>query len=467
MLSVESRLSRDHGSAGSRVTTNGSDSPRLPPGPRLPSIVQVGQFIHDRLGLLDRCAARYGEFFTIRFPWETLVFTWNPDAVKQIFTGDPAIYFAGQGNDILRPFLGDYSVLLLDGAEHLRQRRLLLPPFHGERMLAYADVMREVTLSEIARWPRGRAFPIHPSMQEITLEVIMRAVFGMESGPRHDELRATLKQILEEGSQSILVFLPFLQFNLGGLTPYARFRRRIDVIDRLLFAEIAERRASGNGEGRSDILSLLLQVVDEDGKPMTQQELRDELLTLLVAGHETSATSLAWVFYYLLKNPEILDGVRRELREVGGEGPIRADQVKELRLLDATVKETARLRPILVFVARRLQQPVELGGFALPAGVTVAPCIHLTQRRADLYPEPDAFRPQRFLDGKQTPYDYFPFGGGARRCLGMAFAQFEMKVVLATVLSRLDLELPADSDVRPVRRAITIAPSDGTRVIAH
>jgi len=440
---------------------------RLPPGPRTPSALQLAQFIRDRLGILDRCAERYGEFFTIRFPWETLVFTSNPDAVKQIFTGDPAIYFAGQGNDILRPFLGDYSVLLLDGAEHLRQRRLLLPPFHGERMLAYADVMRDVTLAEIERWPRGTAFPIHASMQEITLEVIMRAVFGMVSGERHDRLRSSLQQLLEESSRSILVFLPFLQFNLGGLTPYARFRRRMDDIDRMLFEEIAERRATDNGAGRNDILSLLLQAVDEDGRPMSPQELRDELLTLLVAGHETSATSLAWIFYYLLKDREILEGVRAELRQVVGEGPIRPEQVKELRLLDASVKETARLRPILVFVARRLQQPVELGGYSLPAGVTVAPCIHLTQRRPDLYPEPDAFRPQRFLDGKQTPYDYFPFGGGARRCLGMAFAQFEMKVVLATVLSQLDLELPADSDVYPVRRAITLAPSDGTRVIVH
>jgi len=440
---------------------------RLPPGPRTPSALQLAQFIRDRLGILDRCAERYGEFFTIRFPWETLVFTSNPDAVKQIFTGDPAIYFAGQGNDILRPFLGDYSVLLLDGAEHLRQRRLLLPPFHGERMLAYADVMRDVTLAEIERWPRGTAFPIHASMQEITLEVIMRAVFGMVSGERHDRLRSSLQQLLEESSRSILVFLPFLQFNLGGLTPYARFRRRMDDIDRMLFEEIAERRATDNGAGRNDILSLLLQAVDEDGKPMSPQELRDELLTLLVAGHETSATSLAWIFYYLLKDREILEGVRAELRQVVGEGPIRPEQVKELRLLDASVKETARLRPILVFVARRLQQPVELGGYSLPAGVTVAPCIHLTQRRPDLYPEPDAFRPQRFLDGMQTPYDYFPFGGGARRCLGMAFAQFEMKVVLATVLSQLDLELPADSDVYPVRRAITLAPSDGTRVIVH
>jgi cytochrome P450 len=439
-----------------------SAASELPPGPALPSLVQAGWFIRDRLGVLERCAERYGEYFTLRFPWETLIVTWNPDAVKQVFTGDPAVYFAGQGNNILRPFLGDFSVLLLDGAEHLRQRRLLLPPFHGERMLAYGDVIRDVTLAELARWPRDRAFPIHPAMQEITLEVIMRAVFGMASGERHDRLRSALQQLLEEGAKSILVFLPFLQFPLGGLTPYARFRRRMEVIDQLLFDEIAERRTSGNGAGRGDILSLLLQVVDEDGKPMTPQELRDELLTLLVAGHETSATSLAWVFYYVLRDAEVHDRVREELRRVAAGG---AAQVSELRFLDAVLKETARLRPIIVFVARALQQPVLLGGFRLPAGVTVAPCIYLTQRRADLYPDPAAFRPDRFVEQKTTPYEYFPFGGGARRCLGMAFAQFEMKVVLATILSQLDLALPVDSDVRPVRRSITIAPSDGTRVV--
>ncbi|HUE38115.1 MAG TPA: cytochrome P450, partial [Candidatus Binatia bacterium] len=438
---------------------------RLPPGPKLPSLVQVAQFIHDRLGVLERCAERYGEFFTLRFPWETLVFTWNPEAVKQVFSGDPGIYFAGQGNNILRPFLGDSSVLLLDGAEHLRQRRLLLPPFHGERMRAYADVIRDVTLAEIDRWPRGRAFPIHPAMQEITLEVIMRAVFGMESGDRHDSLRAKLKQLLDEGARSILVFLPFLQFDLGGLTPYARFKRQMAAVDRLLFDEIAERRANGNGDGRSDILSMMLQAVDEDGKPMTPQELRDELLTLLVAGHETSATSLAWVFYYLLSDPQALERAREEMRRVVGEEAPSAGHLPELRYVDAVIKETARLRPIIVFVARALQQPVDLCGHRLPAGVTVAPCIYLTQRRADLYPEPERFRPERFLDGKQMPYEYFPFGGGVRRCLGMAFAQYEMKVVLATVLSRCSLALPPDSDVRPVRRAVTLAPSDGTRVV--
>ena len=439
---------------------------RLPPGPRLPSLVQVAQFIHDRLGVLERCAERYGEFFTLRFPWETIVFTWNPESIKQVFSGDPAIYFAGQGNNILRPFLGDASVLLLDGAEHLRQRRLLLPPFHGERMLAYADLIRDITLAEIERWPRGQAFAVHPSMQEITLEVIMRAVFGMESGARHDALRGRLKQILDEGSRSILVFLPFLQFDLGGLTPYARFKRQLAEVDRLLFDEIAERRANGNGAGRSDILSMMLEVVDEDGTPMTPQELRDELLTLLVAGHETSATSLAWVFYYLLRDPAVLERAREELRRVVGEAAPSGAHIADLRYLDAVIKETARLRPIIVFVARALQQPVELGGHRLPAGITVAPCIYLTQRRADLYPEPERFRPERFLDAKQPPHEYFPFGGGVRRCLGMAFAQYEMKVVLATVLSRRTLALPPDSDVRPVRRAITIAPLDGTRVVA-
>ena len=440
--------------------------PRLPPGPWLPSPLQLAWFIRDRMGMLEYCAKRFGEFFTIRLPMQTFVFTWDPEAVKQVFTGDPAIYFAGQGNNILRPFLGDYSVLLLDGAEHLRQRRLLLPPFHGERMLAYGDLMRDVALREIERFPRDRAFPIHPHMQEITLEVIMRAVFGMAEGPRHDELRAKLKESLDIGAKSMLIFLPFLQFNLGGLTPYAKFRKRGDEIDRLLFEEIAERRTRGDLESRTDILSMLLQVVDEDGKPMTQPELRDELMTLLIAGHETSATSLAWVFYYALRTPGVAGKIREELDRVVGDRPISADHVPGLRYLDAVIKETARLRPILVFVARELQEPVEIRGRRLPKGVAVAPCIYLTQRRPDLYPEPLEFRPERFLDGKRTPYDYFPFGGGARRCLGMAFAQYEMKVVLATVFSKLDLSLPSDSDTRPARRAITIAPSDGTRVIA-
>jgi cytochrome P450 family 110 len=443
-----------------------SERARLPPGPRAPSLVQVAQFIHDRLGMLERCARRYGEFFTVRFPWETVVFTWNPEAVKQIFGGDPEIYFAGQGNNILRPFLGDFSVLLLDGAAHLRQRRLLLPPFHGERMRAYADVIRDVTLAEIERWPRDRAFAVHPSMQEITLEVIMRAVFGMAAGVRYDALRAKLKHLLDEGARSILVFLPFLQFDLGGLTPYARFKRQMEEVDRLLFDEIAERRVAGGLAGRSDILSMMLQAVDEDGQPMTPQELRDELLTLLVAGHETSATSLAWTFYYLLKHPDVHARAREEVERVLGAATPDAAPIGDVRYLDAVIKETARLRPIIVFVARRLQQPVELGGYRLAAGVTVAPCIYLTQRRPDLYPEPEEFRPERFLEGKQMPYEYFPFGGGVRRCLGMAFAQYEMKVVLATVLSRRTLELPSDSDVRPIRRAITIAPSDGTRIIA-
>jgi cytochrome P450 len=443
-----------------------STGPRLPPGPWLPSLVQLAWFIRDRMGMLEYCAKRFGEFFTIRLPMQTFVFTWDPEAVKTIFTGDPAVYFAGQANNILRPFLGDYSVLLLDGAEHLRQRRLLLPPFHGERMLAYGQLMRDVALREIERFPRDGAFAIHPHMQEITLEVIMRAVFGMTEGRRHDELRAKLKESLDVGAKSMLVFLPFLQFDLGGLTPYARFRRRGDEIDRLLFEEIAERRARGDLESRTDILSMLLQVVDEDGKPMTQQELRDELMTLLIAGHETSATSLAWVYYYALRTPGVAAKIREELDRVVGVGPVSADHLSELRYLDAVIKETARLRPILVLVARELQQDVEIRGRRLPKGVAVAPCIYLTQRRPDLYPEPQEFRPERFLDAKRTPYDYFPFGGGARRCLGMAFAQYEMKVVLATVFSKLDLSLPPDSDTRPARRAITIAPSDGTRVIA-
>lgn len=437
----------------------------LPPGLRLPSPVQLAWFIRDRVGMLETCARRYGDFFTIRIPWQTLVMLSDPEAVKQVFTGDPDVYHAGKANEILRPFLGDYSVLLLDGVEHVRQRRLLLPPFHGERMLAYGELIRDVTLDELDRFPRDRAFPIHPHMQEITLAVIMRAVFGMTDGPRAVELKRRLQEFITAGSRSVLAFLPFLQWDLGEWSPFGWFRRRLEEIDAILFAEIAERRSRADGESGSDILSLLLAARDEAGKPMTPQELRDELLTLLVAGHETTATSLAWAFYYLLGHPAVEAQLRNELARVFGDGPVSADRLPELRYLDAVIKETGRLRPIIVFVGRQLQQPVDLGGYRLPAGTTVAPCIYLTQRRPDLYPEPGEFRPERFLDGKPTPYEFFPFGGGARRCLGMAFALYEMRVVLATLFSRVGFALPADTDVRPVRRSITIAPSDGTRVV--
>jgi cytochrome P450 len=437
----------------------------LPPGPRLPSLAQIAWFIRDRIGMLERCGRDYGEAFTIRFPWETLVVVWNPEVVRQVFTGDPHVLHAGKGNAILKPFLGDRSVLLLDGAEHLRQRRLLLPPFHGERMLAYGELMRDVTLDAMSRWPEGTPFPVQPRMQEITLTVILRAVFGIEEPRRFAELKTKLTRLLDEGSRSIATFLPFLQVELAGLTPYGRFRRRLREIDDLIYREIAEHRPGADGAARTDVLSLLLQARDEDGNALTPRELRDELLTLLVAGHETSATSLAWTFYYVLKDARVVSEIRAELDRVVGDGPVRPEAVGELRYLDAVLRETARLRPILTFVARQLQAPIELAGYRLPAGVTVAPCIQLVQRRADLYPDPEAFRPERFLERKFSPYEYFPFGGGDRRCLGMAFAQYEMKVVLATVLSKLDLRLPADSNVRPMRRAITIAPSDGTRVV--
>jgi cytochrome P450 len=273
--------------------------------------------------------------------------------------------------------------------------------------------------------------------------------------------------MLDESSRTIVTFVPFLQVDLGPWSPYGRFRRRLVRIDRMLLEEIERRRRSADRSARSDVLSLLLDAVDEDGKPMTAEELRDELVTLLVAGHETSATSLAWTLYYVLRHPRVLAAVRAELREAFGDGPVTPGGIQGLRYLDAVVKEVARLRPILTFVARNLQSPVSLGEWRLPAGMTVAPCIYLVHRREDLYAAPEAFRPERFFDAKPSPYEYFPFGGGARRCLGMAFALYEMKVVLATVLSSVALELPEDSDVRAVRRAITIAPSDGVRVVAR
>ncbi|MGH7856751.1 MAG: cytochrome P450, partial [Candidatus Binatia bacterium] len=333
----------DASSAGADRAATG-----LPPGLAWPSLAQFVWFLRDRMGMLEACRRRFGDVFTVRFPWQTLVFIADPALVKEIFTGDPDVLHAGRGNDILRPLLGDSSLLLLDGGEHLRQRRLLLPPFHGQRMRTYGDLIRDVTLEDMASWPRGSAFPVHPRMQEITLSVIMRAVFGMEEGAAYSELHDRLRELLEQGARAFIAMLPFFQFELGGLSPYGRLVRRMREIDDLLYREIERRRSEGGLEARSDVLSLLLQAVDEEGRPMTPKELRDELMTLLVAGHETSATSLAWCFYYVLKHPEVHAKVREELRRIYGEGPVTPERLNDLEYLEATIQEVSRLQPILV-----------------------------------------------------------------------------------------------------------------------
>lgn len=439
---------------------------RLPPGPSAPTAIQTAQWIRTPIPFVRRARARYGDTFTMRLvgmpPFVSLS---TPEAVKEVFTGPSDELHAGEANVILEPILGEHSVLLLDGPRHMRQRRLLLPPFHGQRMRQYGETMRDLTIASMARWPRGQVFPVHEHTQAITLDVILRTVFGMDEGAALTELRARLGELLD-GVSNPLLLVPALRVDLGPRSPGGRLRRLLDDVDRILFAEIRARRAEGRGD-REDILSMLVEARDEDGERMLEQELRDELMTLLLAGHETTATSLAWTLHRLIRHPEALAQLHAELDEAFPDGEIDPDAARGLPWLDAVVKETLRLNPVVPLVGRGLQRPMTFGGVSLPAGVIAVPNIYLTHRNPEVWPDPDRFDPRRFLDAKPSPYGFFPFGGGVRRCIGMAFALYEMQVVLATVLRHLTVEAAPGVDIRLVRRSITFAPSDGMPLIAR
>ena len=426
----------------------------LPPGPSYPRPIQSAGWGIRPMAFMERCHERYGDIFTLKIAHEgTWVLLAHPDMVKQVFTGDPAVFHAGEGNVILRPLVGSNSVLTLDDGAHMAQRKLLLPPFHGERMQSYGDLLTEIADREIAGWPAGESFSLWPRMQAITLEVILRAVFGLEEGDRLDALRTRLRQVLEASTNTkTMVLLGLL--GPDRITKMPRFRREVDPIDELIYAEIRERRADPGVAEREDILSMLIQARHEDGEPMSDEELRDELVTLLVAGHETTATSLAWSIERLVRHPEKLERLRDEV--AAGDDAY----------LDAVCKETLRLRPVLPIVARVLKEDVEIGGYNLPAGATAAPCIHLIHRRPDIYPEPRRFRPERFLERPAGTYTWIPFGGGVRRCLGATFALFEMRQVLSSIVSQVELRPASPGGERITRRAITLSPAHGTKVVA-
>src|SRR3954471_17979300 len=425
---------------------NGSGSAPLPPGPRMPRALQTAIWFGNAQWMLGQCAARFGDTFTLRILNEgSWVVLSDPDDLRQVFTGDPRVFHAGEGNQILLPVLGEHSVLLLDERAHMEQRKLLLPPFHGKRMQRYGELMAEIAAAEIESWPRNQPYQLRPRMQALTLEIILRAVFGLGEGERLVRLRAELRRLLDMVTNPRMMVFPAL---LGPqrLARMKLFQRDVARFDGPIYEEIAERRGASDLAERDDILSLLLAARHEDGTPMSDVELRDELLTLLVAGHETTANALAWAVERLVRHPDKLDRLAEEA--AAGED----------EYADAVVKETLRLRPVLPLVARKLQEPMEIGGRLLPAGVTAAPCIYLMHRRPDVYPEPARFRPERFLEQPAGTYTWIPFGGGVRRCLGASFALFEMKTVLATLVTRLQLR-PVDQRSEPVgRRAITLVP---------
>lgn len=426
----------------------------LPPGPGYPKPMQAMAFWTRPLAFLERCRARYGTRFTLRLLLSPpFVILSDPDEIKQVFTAPADVLHPGQGARVLAPVVGHNSVILLDEDAHMEQRKLLLAPLHGKRMQRYGELMSEVAAEEIEAWPAGEPYRLRPRMQAITLEIILRAVFGLERGERLEELRRELRRLLDLLTQPHMLLVPMLvgPERLAGMASFHRLHARVDE---LIFDEIAARRRARDLDTRADILSMLLEARHEsDGSPMTDQELRDQLLTLLVAGHETTATALSWAVERLVRHPEKLARLVEEA-EAG-----------QTDYLEAVVTETLRLRPVISLVARRLCEPVEIGGWALPAGVTVTPSIYLVHRRPDVYPNPERFEPERFLENPPGTYTWIPFGGGVRRCIGGSFAHFEMQVVLRELVKRRRLS-PARPAPEPVfRRAITETPRRDAEVV--
>ncbi len=409
------------------------------------------------ISFMESCRRRYGDAFGVRFLGfeRPTIFLSDPEAIRALYTEHAHGLPPGRSVALL-PVLGANSVLLLEGREHIARRRLMLPSFHGERMRSYGSLVREVAEREIERWPAGRPFAIHPSMQAITLEAILGAVFGVTDAERRGLLRERLPRLLGESSSVGLQLRVLLSNRSRRGDPLVRLRELSREIDELLLGEIAQRRADPALSEREDILSLLIAARFEDGSQMSDRDLRDQLITLLLAGHETTATALAWTFDLLLRHPSSLARLTAEVDAEGGEG----------EYMRAVVSESLRLRPVVPLAGRRLAADLRADGLQLPAGADVTPAIWLTHTRADLYPEPYAFRPERFLDRPPTTYGWIPFGGGIRRCLGAAFAEFEMRVVLETVLRNCTLEAAAPRPERVARRNVTFSPRHGTRVRA-
>jgi cytochrome P450 len=405
------------------------------------------------LASLERYRVRYGKRFTVRFPLAPpFVILSDPAEIKEVFMAPPEVLHPGEGARVLEPVVGRNSVILLDEGPHMEQRKLLLPAFHGERMAALSGLMAEAAEREVDGWPRASRIPLQPRMQRLTLEIILRAVFGLDPGERLDSLRALLAEMLAFGDRPISLTPPDPDGRaakvLERIGPFARFIRLQEEADRRLFELIDERRAE-DGE-RDDVLTMLLEARHQDGSPMSDQELRDELMTLLVAGHETTATSLAWAFERIARTPRVLARLVEEL-DANGEA-----------YLMATIQETLRRRPVLPNVEPRyVKQPVEVGGWSYPPGVCLVPNAYLVHHDPEIYPEPYEFRPERFLEKPPGTYTWIPFGGGRRRCIGASFALLEMQIVMRSVLTACELQPARDGHELTRRRNITIRPGAG------
>ncbi len=425
----------------------------LPPEPNSSPLAQTLRWAFRPLPFMQECREKIGDSFSVKFLGfeRPMVLISDPEAIKALYT-ERANGLPPGRNIVLEPIMGPRSVLLLEGEDHLARRKLMLPAFHGERMRSYQPVVEEIVGTEVDSWPTGEEFPIHSRMQAVTLEVILRVVFGVADGPRLERLRGLLGKVLVETASPVSQLIGLATRRFGG-GPWAKYEGRLRTVDELLYEEIGERRSDPGLEDRDDILSALMGARFEDGEAMSDSELRDQLMTLLLAGHETTATALAWTFDLLLRHQAPLQRLRDSLKQ-GEEDYLRA-----------TIAESLRLRPVIPLAGRRLAVELSVDGLTLPAGTDVTPAIWLTHTRADLYPEPFAFRPERFLEEGPDTYAWIPYGGGIRRCLGASFAEFEMRIMLREVLTRCDLHKASPTPERVGRRNITLSPRDGTPVI--
>lgn len=425
------------------------------------SFLQLFQWASRPADFLDACTREYGDIFTVQFPGDRPVtFVSHPKALEHVLTAPPGTFAAGQGNEMFRPIVGDYSLLVLDGKAHQRQRKLMMPPFHGERMRLYGRHICELTEQMMKPWGVGKSFNLPACMQEISLNAICNIVFGLTEGERSEQLRRRLLALVGLTASPLIalhLFFPPLRKDLGSWSPWGRFLHLKNDVARLIYAEIAQRRKQPQPEC-TDILTLLMAARDEEGEPMSDQELHDELITLVLAGFDTTSTAMTWVLYWIHKVPRVRERLLEELDSISD--PLDTRAIAQLPYLTATCQETLRIYPIIVLTFVRVAQtPFEMMGYEFPAGSRIWPNIYSAHHRQEVYPDPEQFKPERFLERQFSPYEYLPFGGGNRRCIGYAFAQFQMKLVLATILSHYQLALVDPRPIRPTRHGPGLAPS--------
>ncbi|MBD2277739.1 cytochrome P450 [Aphanizomenon flos-aquae] len=436
---------------------------QLLPGPKVSATIQVLNWIFRPMSYLTECAKTYGDLFTLKLESNLppILFVHSPEAIQQILSNDHKDLEApGELNSIFEYLLGKKSVISLSGKEHQRQRQLIMPPFHGERMRSYAELIENITIKTINKQPKNQPFNIRNVSQEITLQIMMEAVFGIYEGERAEKLKHLLYEILEQGSSPwrvAFLYFPKLKEVIGISELWKQQIKKQEKADQLIYQEIQQRRENFDPQ-RTDILTLLIVARDEHGEAMTDEELRDELITLLVAGHETTATAISWAFYWIHKLPEVREKLLAELDSLG-ENP-DSNTIFKLPYLTAVCNETLRIYPIAMLTfPRKVKTPISLCGYQLEAGTIIMGSIYLTHQREDIYPQPEKFNPERFLEKQFSPYEFLPFGGGARRCIGLAFAQMEMKLILAKVLKTWSIKLVNTDEIKPQRRGLVTGPN--------